>query len=125
MKYPTNLTLQFDDGETAYFVDTNNNYYCIGYYYMDKSELREYADVSPISAYKDEDGDMCFDYDDDRWDVDSDIIEKYVADIVKKKYEIKNNGSDANDGELFRVVEGDNGWFEHLMELKNEANAKR
>ena len=23
MKYPTNLTLQFDDGETAYFVDTN------------------------------------------------------------------------------------------------------
>ena len=68
---------------------------------------------------------MCFDYDDDRWDVDSDIIEKYVADIVKKKYEIKNNGSDANDGELFRVVEGDNGWFEHLMELKKESNGKR
>jgi len=120
MKYPTNLTLQFDDGETAYFVDVDNNYYCIGYYYMDKSLLRDYANVSPIDAYKDEDGDMCFDYDDDRWDVDSDIIEKYVADIVKKKYEIKNNGSEAEDGELFRVVEGDNGWYEHLMELKNE-----
>ena len=68
---------------------------------------------------------MCFDYDDDRWDVDFEIIEKYVADYVKKKYEIKDNGSLANYGEIFRVIEGDNGWYEHLMELKKGKNESR
>jgi len=107
MNYPTNLTLQSDDGETAYFEDVNGNSYCIGYSYIDKSQLRTFADIQPIDAFKNEDGEMCFEYDDDRWDVEFEIIERYVADYIKKKLVIKDNVSQAENGELFRVVENE------------------
>ena len=112
------LQLLFDTGETCYYKDKDSNYYALNYWYMDKAEFREYAGVEPEYSYLDEDGDICHEWEDDRWDLDGDIIQGYVDNYLKKKYSIVEDGDSAEDGDIFKVKAEDNGWHEELLELK-------
>ena len=116
------LEFLFDTGETCYYKDKDNNYYALNYNYIDKYLFREYADVTPSHSYKDEDGDICHEYDDDMWDLDSDIIQGYVDDYIKSKGPICENGDLAEDENIFKVIEDDNGWHEELIELLNPSD---
>ncbi len=107
----------FDTGEICYYKDKDNNYYGINYSYMDKGVLREYANVSPVETYLDEDGDVCHDYDDDMWEIDADIVQGYVDDYTKNNCEIVESGDMAEDEDIFKVKDGDNGWYEDLFDL--------
>tara|TARA_R110000744_G_scaffold110555_1_gene208491 strand:- start:2161 stop:3276 length:1116 start_codon:yes stop_codon:yes gene_type:complete len=113
------LEFLFDTGEVCYYKDNKNNYYAINYSYIDKDIFREYADVKPTYSYRDEDGDVCHEYDDDMWDLDSDIIQGYVDDYIKYKNPFAENGDIASDEDIFKVIEDDNGWHEDLTELLN------
>ena len=70
------LDIVCDDGEVMYLTD-GKEYYALHYWYIPKEELREFADVEPEYSYLDEDGDVCHEWDDDRWEVDSEIIKDY------------------------------------------------
>ena len=50
---PKNLEYVHDDGETVYLTD-GVNYYGLNYHNIDKSELREYANIEPTEVEKDE-----------------------------------------------------------------------
>jgi hypothetical protein len=118
------LEVVYDDGETVYLTN-GENYYALEYFYMDKSELREYTDIEPEYSYLDEDGDVCHEWDDDKWEVDSEIIKDYIDDYIKYGYTIYESGDNIPgtiDGVLFKVHENDNGWYETLQEYlkKNE-----
>ena len=113
------LEFIFDSGEICYYKDKDNNYFGLNYIYIDKSVFREYTDISPAHSYKDEDGDVCHEYNDDIWDLDSDIIQGYVDDYIKYKYPIIEDGNLAEDEHIFKVFEGDNGWHEELTEFLN------
>lgn len=108
------LTLIHDTGETCYFIGDDSVYYALDYWYMDKSEFREFGDIQPEYSYLDEDGDVCHEWDDDSWDVEPYMIEAYVENYLKRKYKIIQSGDDAEDGDIFKVQEGDNGWYEEL-----------
>ena len=84
------------------------------YWYMDKSELRDYANVEPIETYLDEDGDLCCEYDDDLWDVDDDIIQAYINDYDKEYIDEEYTGD--NDGVVFKIHDGDD-WDDELQIL--------
>lgn len=114
MKY---LDLIYDNGEVMYLTD-GKGYYGLNYHNIDKSELREYADIEPVEVEKDEDGDLSYYYDDDSWEVDSEIIEEYIKDYLNKGYGICESGDeiDTLQGVIFKVKEGDNGWYENLIE---------
>lgn len=114
------LDLLFNTGETCYYSDKGNNYYALNYCYINKAVFREFADVSPVNSYKDEDGDVCHEYNDDMWDLDSDIIQRFVDDYINCNYPIVQNGDRADDEDIFKVIEGDNGWHEELMGLLNK-----
>ena len=118
------LDIVYDDGEVMYLTE-GKEYYAVHYWYIPKEELREFADVEPEYSYLDEDGDVCHEWDDDRWEVDSEIIKEYVDDYLKYGYTIYESGDDVPetiDGALFKVRENDNGWYETLQEYlkKNE-----
>mgnify|MGYP003656250948 CR=1 FL=1 len=114
MKY---LDLIYDNGEVMYLTD-GKGYYGLNYHNIDKSELREYAAIEPVEVEKDEDGDLSYYYDDDSWEVDSEIIEEYIKDYLNKGYGICESGDeiDTLQGVIFKVKEGDNGWYENLIE---------
>jgi len=123
MKEPTILSITFFDGETAYLEDTNKNIYCLDVFSIPKSELREYSNIEPTDVEKDEDGDLCYYYDDDAWEVDYDIVELYIEDYIKRGFEIIEDGDIAKDGDIFKVKEGDNGWHETYMDYKLQGRA--
>lgn len=106
------------DGDTAFFTD-GEEYYGFNYNDIDKGYYREYSEVKPSSVEKDEDGGLSFYYDDDSWEVDEEIIEKYVKDYMRYKPTVSLSGDDVNygDGRVFYIHEGDNGWYESLMEV--------
>tara|TARA_A100001201_G_scaffold141135_1_gene135816 strand:- start:1949 stop:2329 length:381 start_codon:yes stop_codon:yes gene_type:complete len=119
MKYPKELECVIDTGETLYLKDENNNHYALNYWYADKSYFREYADIEPEYVYKDEDGDTCYEYDDDRWELDTDILFDYVKDYIKKNYKIFELDEDYGDEDLVKIYEGDE-WYEDMLNnLKN------
>mgnify|MGYP003628109086 FL=1 len=114
MKY---LELIYDNGEVMYLTD-GKGYYGLNYHNIDKSELREYAAIEPVEVEKDEDGDLSYYYDDDSWEVDSEIIEEYIKDYINNGYSICESGDETGtlQGAIFKVREGDNGWYENLIE---------
>ena len=109
------LELIYDDGDTAYFSD-RTKYYGLCYNDIDKQWFREYADVEPVEVEKDEDGDLCYYYDDEMWEVDGDMLEAYAKDYVKKDFSFKPSGDAVEYGEecMFIIHKGDNGWYESL-----------
>jgi hypothetical protein len=109
------LDIVHDDGETMYLTN-GKEYYALEYYYMPKEELRDFADVKPDYVYKDEDGDTCYEYDDDCWDVDSEIVKNYIDDYIERGYKIYESGDHPSvvDGDIFKVYKNDNGWYETL-----------
>lgn len=113
----TEILLVHNDGTTAYFSD-GENYYGLNYADMDKSWFRQFAGVKAIGSYRDEDGDISLEYDDDYWEVDNDIIESYVNNYIKNSGYIAQDGDamDFREEGLFYVKEGDNGWYEGLMQ---------
>ena len=120
------LELLWDDGETVFFTDGEHNY-GLNYWFIPKEELRDYADQDLVSYTTEPspDGDNCVDYyyDDDSWEVDGTIVMEYVEDCVKKGINMVENDYEAGDGEIFMVVDGDNGYHESLMErLKEKQN---
>ena len=124
IKMVNKLDIVCDDGEVMYLTD-GKDYYALHYWYIPKEELREFADVEPEYSYLDEDGDVCYEWDDDRWEIDSEIIKEYVDDYLKYGYTIYESEDDVPetiDGALFKVHENDNGWYETLQEYlkKNE-----
>ena len=108
MNQMNNLSYVYDDGETLYLTD-GTNYYGLNYNEIDKSELRDYANVEPTEVEKDEDGDLSYYYDDDSWDVTYEILEEYIKDYIISACAIYESGA------IFQVVEGDNGWYETLI----------
>lgn len=114
MKKKNDFTIIKITSETAYLKDSNDNYYAMEYWYMDKSELRDYANVEPIETYLDEDGDLCCEYDDDLWDVDDDIIQAYINDYDKEYIDEEYTGD--NDGVVFKIHDGDD-WDDELQIL--------
>lgn len=120
------LELLLDDGDTVYFTDGEHNY-GLNYWFIPKEDLRDYADQDLVSYTSEPspDGDGCVDYyyDDDSWDVDGTIVMNYIEDCVKNGMNIVENDYEAGDGEIFMIVEGDNGYHESLMErLKEKQN---
>ncbi len=113
------LELLWDDGDTVYFTDGEHNY-GLNYWHISKEDLREYVDQDLISYTTEPspDGDGCIDYyyDDDSWEVDGTIVMNYIEDCVKNVMNIVENDYEAGDGEIFMIVEGDNGYHESLME---------
>jgi hypothetical protein len=112
-----NLQYLHDDGDTVYLTD-GTNYYGLTYINIDKSELREYADVEPTEVEKDEDGDLSYYYDDDSWEVEFEMVEEYIKDYIKYDCGISESGDSigALQGGMFYIKEGDNGWYETLIE---------
>ena len=100
------------------YLTDGHGYYGLNYYEIDKAELREYADIEPTEVEKDEDGDLYYYYDDDSWEVDYEILEEYIKDYMKNGWEIVESGEEkeASQGAIFKVKEGDNGWYETLIE---------
>jgi len=111
-----NLGYVYDDGDTLYLTD-GSNYYGLNYHDIDKSELREYANVEPTEVEKDEDGDLCYYYDDDSWEVDYEILEEYIKDYITSDCDIYESGDSpaASQGAIFKIYKGDNGWYETLI----------
>ena len=88
------------------YLTDGKEYYALHYWYIPKEELREFADVEPEYSYLDEDGDVCHEWDDDRWEVDSEIIKDYIDDYIKNGYTIYESEDDVPgtiDGALFKV----------------------
>ena len=112
-----NLEYVFDDGEVVYLTD-GKSYYGLNYRNIDKSELREYANVEPTEVEKDEDGDLSYYYDDDSWEVEFEMVEEYIKDYIKYDCGISESGDStgALQGGMFYIKEGDNGWYETLIE---------
>tara|TARA_R110001583_G_scaffold18451_4_gene73364 strand:- start:2084 stop:2446 length:363 start_codon:yes stop_codon:yes gene_type:complete len=111
-----NLKYVYDDGEVIYLTD-GKGYYGLNYHNIDKSELREYANIEPTEVEKDEDGDLSYYYDDDSWEVEFEMIEEYIKDYIKYDCGISESGDSvgALQGGMFHIKEGDNGWYESLM----------
>jgi hypothetical protein len=112
-----NLEYVYDDGEVVYLTD-GKSYYGLNYRNIDKSELREYANVEPTEVEKDEDGDLSYYYDDDSWEVEFEMVEEYIKDYIKYDCGISESGDSigALQGGMFYIKEGDNGWYETLIE---------
>lgn len=121
MSYPKEVHYVVDTQETLYFKDENDNYYALNYWYADKSYFREFADVEPEYVYKDEDGDTCYDYDDDSWDLDTEILLDYVKDYIKRKYKIFELNEDYGDEDIVRINEDDE-WYEDMLNNLNSKN---
>ena len=111
-----NLEYVYDDGEVIYMFD-GEGYYGLNYHNIDKSELREYSNIEPTEVEKDEDGDLSYYYDDDSWEVEFEMVEEYIKDCIKHNCGISKSGDSigALQGGIFKVVEGDNGWYESVM----------
>ena len=116
-----NLEYVYDDGEVIYLTD-GKGYYGLNYHNIDKSELREYANIEPTEVEKDEDGDLSYYYDDDSWEVDYEILEEYIKDYLKYDCGISESGDSigALQGGMFYIKEGDNGWYETLIKNLKE-----
>jgi hypothetical protein len=112
----TNLEYVYDDGEVIYMFD-GKGYYGINYHNIDKAELREYSNIEPTEVEKDEDGGLSYYYDDDSWEVEFEMVEEYIKDCIKYNCGVSESGDSigALQGGIFKVVEGDNGWYESLM----------
>jgi|TARA_R110002167_G_scaffold251693_1_gene457938 hypothetical protein len=112
----TNLEYVYDDGEVIYMFD-GKEYYGINYHNIDKTELREYSNIEPTEVEKDEDGELSYYYDDDSWEVEFEMVEEYIKDCIKYNCGVSESGDSigALQGGIFKVVEGDNGWYESLM----------
>tara|TARA_R110000803_G_scaffold43972_4_gene93377 strand:+ start:4915 stop:5289 length:375 start_codon:yes stop_codon:yes gene_type:complete len=112
----TNLEYVYDDGEVIYMFD-GKGYYGINYHNIDKAELREYSNIEPTEVEKDEDGELSYYYDDDSWEVEFEMVEEYIKDCIKYDCGVSESGDSigALQGGIFKVVEGDNGWYESLM----------
>ena len=123
MKEPLIFSITYFDGETAYLEDNQKNIYCLDISSIGKEYLREYADIEPSEVEKDEDGDLSFYYDDESWEVDYGIVEAYITDFIKRGCEIVESGDSAKDGDIFKVIEGDNGWHESYMDYKMQGKA--
>jgi hypothetical protein len=118
MILPIIFSITYFDGETAYLEDNEKNIYCLDVFSISKEELREYAEIEPTEVERDEDGDLSFYYDDDSWEVDYKIVEEYINDYMKREGKIIESGDIADEGDIFRVKEGDNGWHETYMDYK-------
>tara|TARA_R110000824_G_scaffold206477_4_gene391561 strand:- start:124 stop:495 length:372 start_codon:yes stop_codon:yes gene_type:complete len=118
MKEPRIFSITYFDGETTYLEDSEKNIYCLDVFSLSKEDLRGYTNIEPTDVEKDEDGDLSFYYDDDSWDIDYDIVEAYITDFIKRGCEIVESGDIAKDGDIFKVIEGDNGWHETYMDYK-------
>ena len=123
---PNKIMLIHNDGTTAYFSD-GTNYYGLNYADMDKSWFREFAGVKAIASYRDEDGDVCYEYDDDWWEVDDDVIQEYAQDYINKNGHIADNGDEMGFQEegLFYVIKDDNGWHDCLMKALTRRNKQK
>lgn len=113
------LELLWDDGDTVFF--SNNEYnYGLNYRDIPKEDLREYVDRDLVSYTSepspDGDGGVDYYYDDDSWEVDSTIVMNYIENCIDSGVDIVENDYEAGDGDIFMVVEGDNGYYESLME---------
>ena len=118
MILPIIFSITYFDGETAYLEDNEKNIYCLDVFSISKEELREYAEIEPTEVERDEDGDLSFYYDDDSWEVDYKIVEDYINDYMKREGKIIESGDIADEGDIFRVKEGDNGWHETYIDYK-------
>jgi len=119
MKYPKELICVIDTGETLYLKDENDKHYALNHWYADKSYFREFSDVEPEYVYKDEDGDTCYEYDDDSWELDTEILLEYVKDYIKKKYKIFELDEDYGDEDIVRINEDDE-WYEDMLNSLKE-----
>ena len=117
MSYPKKIKYISDTGETIYFKDENENFYALHYWYIDKSYFREFADVEPQHSYLDEDGDVCYEYDDDSWSVETDIVWDYIKDYIKREYPIYDEYNAERDEDVFRIKENDE-CYEEMIETK-------
>ena len=117
MSYPDKLFLVVATEETLYLKDKKDNHYALNHCYADKSCFRDFVGVEPTHTYKDEDGDVCYEYDDDSWELETEHLLDYVNDYVKKKYKIFNDVYDNNyrDEDIFRVSIDDE-WYEDMVE---------
>jgi len=115
------LRLIYDDGDTAYF-SGDDTYYGLCYNDINKQWFRDYAAIDPVEVEKDEDGDLCYYYDDEMWEVDTDILEAYAKDYIKNGYSFKSSGDEIEYGEetIFIIHKGDNGWHETLINYLND-----
>ena len=115
------LELLWDDGDTVYFTDGEHNY-GLNYWYIPKEDLREYADQDLVSYTTEPspDGDGCIEYyyDDDSWEVEFEMVEEYIKDYIKYDCGISESGDSigASQGGMFYIKEGDNGWYETLID---------
>ena len=112
-KKPNDFTILLNDGEVAYMKDEKGNYYCLDYFYADKSIFRDYACVQPTQMYVDEDGDLCKEYDDETWEIDNDIIKAYIEDYDKDMVYENFNETDSFCGHVF-LVDKDTEWWDGL-----------
>lgn len=105
------FTILFIDNEIAYMKDGDGNYYCLDFYYKEKSLFRDYACVEPEHIYIDEDGDICKEYDDDTWELNSDVIGLYIKEY--DKLDVYNDfvSIPDNDCGIFRVFKEDEWWY--------------
>jgi|TARA_R110001592_G_scaffold20489_4_gene83036 hypothetical protein len=116
MSYPKKIELIVDTSETLYFKDELGNYYALNYWFTDKHIFREFADVEPESVEKDEDGDMCYYWDDDSWEITTEILLLYIEDYLKNKGGIYEYDDEKyEDGDVFRVHKDDE-WYDDMMD---------
>ena len=116
MSYPEKLSLVIDTEETLYLKDKQDNYYALNYWYVEKSFFRDFAGVQPEQTYLDEDRDVCYEYDDDSWELDTDVLLLYIDDYISNKHTIYDEYyGDCRDEDIFRV-EKDDEWYEDMKE---------
>lgn len=101
----------WNDNEMAIVLDSNNVKYIFSFHDKDKGDFRDYADVQGDYEGRDEDGDPIVYYDDDSWELDTQVVEDYLNDNFKnmsvgKGLEGYEEGKDLSllDGELTQVV---------------------
>lgn len=70
----------WNDNEMAIVVDSNNVKYIFSFHDKDKADFRDYADAQGDYEGRDEDGDPIIYYDDDSWELDTQVIEDYIND---------------------------------------------
>lgn len=70
----------WNDNEMAIVIDSNNVKYIFSFHDKGKEYFRDYADVEGNYEGRDEDGDPVIYYDDDSWELDTQVIENYLND---------------------------------------------
>lgn len=93
------------NSEIAILTDKQGGLYAFYYYDLDNSDLSDYASIEITGSYRDEDGDVSYDYADD-FEIDEDVIENYVNDNLD--IITKGEGLDAwENGDLLVKIDKD------------------